>query len=46
MKNVKRRVYDALSVLINSGIFYKKEKYVYPTDESRKSGKRFNKKFE
>lgn len=46
MKNVKRRVYDALSVLINSGIFSKKEKFVYPTEESRKNGKRFNKQFE
>lgn len=33
---------DTLNVLM-FGIFYKKEKYVYPTDESRKSGKRFNK---
>jgi hypothetical protein len=32
MKNVKRRVYDALSVLINSGIFAKGEKFVYPTE--------------
>lgn len=45
MKNVKRRVYDALSVLVNSGVFLKRDKFVYPTEESRRNGKKFNKSF-
>ena len=41
LKNIKRRVYDALNVLINAGILKKTGKKVEATPESRLNGKRF-----
>lgn len=42
-QNVKRRVYDALNVLIAVGVIIKKNKFLVATDETFKSGKCHNK---
>ncbi|CAK67695.1 unnamed protein product (macronuclear) [Paramecium tetraurelia] len=38
-QNVKRRVYDALNVLIAAGVIIKKKKFLFATPETFKSGK-------
>ncbi|CAD8133128.1 unnamed protein product [Paramecium pentaurelia] len=38
-QNVKRRVYDALNVLIAAGVIIKKKKFLFATQETFKSGK-------
>ncbi|CAK69277.1 unnamed protein product (macronuclear) [Paramecium tetraurelia] len=38
-QNVKRRVYDALNVLIAAGVITKKKKFLFATPETFKSGK-------
>lgn len=44
-QNVKRRVYDALNVLIAVGVIIKKKKFLVATDETFKSGKYQSVKF-
>lgn len=42
---MKRRVYDALNVLINAGVIRKQDKKVMPTGESKRMGKSFSENY-
>lgn len=45
LRNIRRRVYDALNVQINLGIFVKENKKIMPTEESKLMGKVFHPRY-